>query len=70
MKRLLIEVSDKSKKVMDELQSRTGAKTPAEMIANALRLYDFLFDHAKDGWEIELSKGDEYLTLDLDKAFE
>jgi hypothetical protein len=54
--RFNLELSDKAKEQLDELQRRTDAATLTEVIRRALSVYDALQRHTSDNWELVLRK--------------
>jgi len=50
---------------VQELKDRTGARTNAELIRNALSLYDWALARTEAGWKIQVTKGSETVQLEV-----
>jgi len=50
---------------LDSMVSKTKASTRAEVIRNALRLYEYILDQTEGGYQVQLVKGREKKTIVL-----
>jgi hypothetical protein len=62
-KRLQFDFSENSVKSLDNLANFTEASSRAEVVRNALRLYEYALLMQSKGYELTLQKDDEKITL-------
>lgn len=59
MIRLQFDFSRKAVERLDELKVVTGSGSRAEIIRNALRVYEYLVEMKEEGYKIQLGKNQE-----------
>ncbi len=62
-KRLQFDFSEKSVESIDDLVDATDSKTRAEVVRKALSVYEKLNGYLDEGWQIELTKGEERISV-------
>jgi hypothetical protein len=62
-RRLQFDFSENSVKSLDTLVDFTESSSRAEVVRNALRLYEYALRMMSEGYELTLQKGDEKITL-------
>jgi hypothetical protein len=62
-KRIQFDFTDKAFDRLKELRDKNKAKSMAEIVRNALRIYDFLLEMKTEGYEVKLHKGEEAIKL-------
>lgn len=50
-------------KRLDEIVDKTSSGNRAEVVRNALRIYEYLIDQSNQGYSIQLVKENEKITL-------
>ena len=50
---------------LDSIARKTRSSTRAEVIRNALRLYEYILDQTEGGYQVQLVKGREKKTIVL-----
>ena len=63
--RLQFDVEDEQLRWIDSLKEQARASSRAEVVRDALRLYQWLLEQRKSGYEIELRKGRKLKTVEL-----
>jgi len=48
---------------LDSLKSKNYFSTRAEVIRNALRLYEYFIEKSEEGYTVQLVRGEEKLTI-------
>ena len=63
-KRLAFDVSEDAYQRMEKLKKKMEMETDADLIKNALRVYEFFVDKLKDSWKISIEKeGEDTITI-------
>ena len=63
--RVAIEFSTEAFERLNQIREVAGASSNAEVIRDALRVYDFLLNNRKNGWAIHLVKDKYVKELEL-----
>lgn len=62
-KRIQFEFSPDALERLNKLKEKTDANSYAELVRNALRIYEWVIDQQDEGWEVALAKGDTVKTI-------
>ena len=72
MKNILrLKFSKTASQKFNELVIRTKSQDDADLVKDALRLYDYITEKVQDGYEVNIVRGDETIQLtfsDLEKT--
>ena len=63
--RITVDLSSSSYNRLEQLELKTGAASKAEVIRQALQLYEFVVNKIKTGAEFQLVEGDKTKSLVL-----
>ncbi len=63
--RLQFDVTPEALEKLDALKKEAGATTRADLVRNALRLYEWFLQQKSNGNEILIRKGDELVTVEF-----
>ncbi len=63
--RLQFDVTPEALEKLEELKKKAGATTRADLVRNALRLYEWFLSQKSDGNEILVRKGEELVSVEF-----
>jgi len=64
-KRVVIEFPGESHAKLLELKESSGAPTLADVVRRALKLFEFFLQQRREGWSIQLVKGDTVREVEV-----
>jgi hypothetical protein len=63
--RVQIEFSPEVSARLREIKQMAGVKTNADVVRNALRLFDWFLRQRQDGWQLQLVRGDTVREVEV-----
>jgi hypothetical protein len=63
--RVQLDFDDEAYAQLQQLKERSGSRTNAELIRDAMSLYDWVLTKREMGWQFQIERGGEVVRLEM-----